>query len=353
MFQFIYYAPEFCLAEDSYKTVLINKAKIKSLKTNATVEVYNMRKTKSFKLVISGLLLCIGMLLPYFSAHAFGISGNVFLPMHIPVLLCGFLCGPLMGGVCGAVLPILNSVLTGMPVFYPTAILMTAELLCYGLISGLGCKLLKKGNKLVNIYISLIIAMVVGRVASGAAASLLILFNTGLVKYSVIASLITGIPGIIIQLVLIPFLIMIIEKNLLPVTTVENKAVKLIKGDTANCIIVKDNQICAQGNSAGISFLLQMHKENKLENTFVADSVVGKAAAMVMSFSGVKKCYAEIISVPAYKWFKKCNIKVAYGQKVPQIINRDKTGFCPMETAVMDIFDHKEAYQILIEKTKK
>ena len=100
-----------------------------------------MLKNYSKKLIISSLMIAIGIILPYVTAHGFGISGNVFLPMHIPVLLCGFFCGPLLGAICGAVLPILNSILTGMPVLFPMAPIMTPELFTYGLFSGIIYKL--------------------------------------------------------------------------------------------------------------------------------------------------------------------------------------------------------------------
>jgi len=69
-----------------------------------------------------------------------------------------------------------------------------------------------------------------------------------------------------------------------------------------------------------------------------------------MSLSGVKKCYAHLISDTAYNWLREQNIKVVYKKKVPFIINRDKTGMCPMENTVMDINDHFLAYEALKKK---
>lgn len=172
-----------------------------------------MKSNKNtFKLVFSGLMLCLGILLPFVTSHAFGISGNIFLPMHIPVFLCGYLCGPLMGGLCGLILPILNSGLTGMPVFFPMAIIMTGELFAYGLFSGLFFKILKHKNKGFDIYLSLILAMVCGRIISGLTAWALMFISEKLISFSVIASLINGIPGIIIQLAIIPLLVSYLQK---------------------------------------------------------------------------------------------------------------------------------------------
>ena len=83
-----------------------------------------MKKSKVQSISVAGMLLALGILLPLVTAHGFCIPGVVLLPMHIPVLLCGFICGPLYGGVLGFVLPLLNSVLTGMPVMYPMAPIM-------------------------------------------------------------------------------------------------------------------------------------------------------------------------------------------------------------------------------------
>ena len=68
--------------------------------------------------------------------HAVGGLGKVFLPMHIPVILCGFICGPYFGLLCGVIAPILSSMITGMPVLIPSGIIMAFELACYGFVSG-------------------------------------------------------------------------------------------------------------------------------------------------------------------------------------------------------------------------
>ena len=96
-----------------------------------------MERRKTEKLALAGMLLAVGILLPFSTSHGLGLPGTVLLPMHIPVLLCGLLCGPLYGGAIGALLPILNCVLTGMPAPYPMMPIMAMELLTYGAVSGL------------------------------------------------------------------------------------------------------------------------------------------------------------------------------------------------------------------------
>ncbi len=87
------------------------------------------------KLTRSGLLIALGIIIPYFF-HMFGISGRIFLPMHFPPLLGGFLVGPLYGAVIGAVLPILNSMISGIPQM-PTMAFMIVELAAFGLVAGI------------------------------------------------------------------------------------------------------------------------------------------------------------------------------------------------------------------------
>ena len=94
-------------------------------------------QSKTQKLTTLGLLLALGIILPFATAHGIGVSGGILLPMHIPVFICGFLCGPLFGALCGVVLPIINSLLTNMPPLYPMMPIMVCELTVYGFVSGL------------------------------------------------------------------------------------------------------------------------------------------------------------------------------------------------------------------------
>lgn len=164
-----------------------------------------MTKTATKNLVSAALCIALGILLPVFF-HAIGI-GPVFLPMHIPVLLAGFVCGGPYGAVCGIVVPLLSSLFTGMPPIYPTAIGMMFELGTYGLLSGL---LYKK----FNVYISLIGAMIGGRIVSGVANSILLGMagkSYGFAAF-ISGSFVTALPGIIAQIVVIPLLIIALQR---------------------------------------------------------------------------------------------------------------------------------------------
>ena len=80
------------------------------------------------KMVLSALLLALGMILPMLTMQIPTI-GNMLLPMHIPVLLCGFICGAPYGAMIGFALPIIKSIVFGTPILMPNALAMSFELL--------------------------------------------------------------------------------------------------------------------------------------------------------------------------------------------------------------------------------
>ena len=142
--------------------------------------------------------------------HAIPNAGTVFLPMHIPVLLCGMLCGWPFGGLCGLLGPLLSSLITGMP---PAAMLpgMMVECCVYGGVAGALMKYVKTGKLYTDLYISLIPAMLAGRVISGIAKALIFAPDTTLAGWATV-SFVTGLPGIAIQLILIPAIIFALQR---------------------------------------------------------------------------------------------------------------------------------------------
>ncbi len=315
-----------------------------------------MISNKTKRLVLAGLFLATGMILPYVTSHAYGIQGTILLPMHLPVLLCGFFCGPLPGALCGLILPVLNSILTSMPVLYPMAVIMTAELFTYGLICGLLSKLFKHSFKILPVYTTLISAMIAGRILCGLTAALLLFItpaNPLITKYSVLSAVVTGIPGIIIQLILVPSAVCLLGKKASDKYDAKKEALKMIADKSATCVIVKDNKIVKAETTRGIAYIISLYEDNLLEGAFIADTVVGKAAAMIFSLGKVKECYSETISVYALDWLKSHNIKATYTNLVPEIENRTKTGNCPMESTVKDITDEETAYKALKNKVEE
>ena len=168
-------------------------------------------KKRTRKLTYSALYLAIALALPFITGQIPEI-GAMLSPMHIPVLLCGFVCGWQWGMAVGLIAPMLRSVLFGMPTMYPAAIAMTPELAVYGAVSGLLYRLLPK--KVWSIYVSLIVAMIAGRLVWGAARFLLAgLSGTEFPLSAFFAgAVLNAIPGIILHIVLIPILVMVLEK---------------------------------------------------------------------------------------------------------------------------------------------
>ena len=163
-----------------------------------------MQFTYVKKLVFTAVCAALCLVLPM-AFHSIPNAGQVILPMHIPVLLCGLVCGWPNGLLCGLIGPLLSSVITGMP---PAAMLpsMMVECAAYGMVSGLGMKYVRTGKSVTDLYISMIAAMVLGRVVAGFAKAWI--FTPGVAPFAwVTTSLVTGIPGIVIQLVLMPLVV--------------------------------------------------------------------------------------------------------------------------------------------------
>ena len=175
------------------------------------------------KMVFTAVCAALCVVLPM-AFHAVQNAGSIFLPMHIPVLLCGLVCGWPFGFVGGLLGPVLSSLLTGMP---PVAMLpsMMVECAAYGCVTGVMMKYIHTKNSFADLYISMLIAMVVGRVLAGLANSLI--FSPGTAPFAwVTTSLVAGIPGIIIQLILIPLVIFTLSKAKLIPTRYSKENIK-------------------------------------------------------------------------------------------------------------------------------
>lgn len=170
----------------------------------------NKQKKKITNIVFSASFLALSYVLPFLTGQVPDI-GNALLPMHLPVLLCGYICGGPWGMIVGIVAPLLRSLTLGMPQLYPRAIAMAFELGAYGLFTGTMYKLLPK--KRIYIYVSLLVSMVIGRIVWGLAQFTLLGFDTekfGLV-YFFTESVIHSIPGIVLQILIVPVIIMLID----------------------------------------------------------------------------------------------------------------------------------------------
>lgn len=162
-----------------------------------------MSKTTK-NLTLSAMFLAIGMVLPFLTGQIPQI-GNMMLPMHIPVLLCGVICGWQYGAALGFILPLIRYMVFGMPVLFPTGIAMAFEMLTYGLVIGLVYSL-SRWKCIVSLYRALISAMIAGRVVWAVAQMILLGVSGGAftMKMFLAGAFFNAVPGIIIQLVLIP-----------------------------------------------------------------------------------------------------------------------------------------------------
>ncbi len=169
-----------------------------------------MRKDSTKQLVLSGLFIALGLLLPFLVGQIPSL-GAALLPMHIPILICGFVCGWPYGLAVGFITPLLRSFLFGMPPIY-TALAMAFELAAYGFMTGLLYRVLPKRNGFV--YVSLVASMICGRIIWGL-VSILIYGLRGsafTMQLFVSGAVLNAIPGIIIQIVIIPLIIIALKK---------------------------------------------------------------------------------------------------------------------------------------------
>ncbi len=165
------------------------------------------------KTVLSAMFLALGIVLPFLTGQIPQI-GNMLLPMHIPVFLCGLICGWQYGAAVGVITPLLRSAMYGAPVMFPTAVSMALELMTYGLVAGLLYGL-SRHQCIIALYCSMIIAMLSGRAVWGAAQMIFLTAGGKSFTWSEFAAgaFLNAIPGIIVQLVLIPTIMLALHKT--------------------------------------------------------------------------------------------------------------------------------------------
>lgn len=164
-------------------------------------------KITTRKLVLMAIFIALGIVLPLFF-HLFGANlSSIISPMHLPVFIAGAFLGPLAGLLVGLITPLLSSLFTGMPPLLPMLPIMLIELAIYGFL----CGYLFQSKKL-NIYFSLVISILTGRIGAG----LVVWFLVHILQIThlpanpllyITATIVKGLPGIIIQLILVPLFI--------------------------------------------------------------------------------------------------------------------------------------------------
>ena len=170
-------------------------------------------KETTKKITLSAMFITIGLVLPLLTGQIPQI-GNMLLPMHIPVFLCGLICGWQYGAAVGFILPLMRSVIFGMPVMFPMAVSMALELMTYGLVAGLLYGI-SRHQCIFALYRSMIAAMLSGRAVWGISQVIFLnLRGTGFTwKAFLSGAFFNAIPGIIIQLMLIPAIMLALHKT--------------------------------------------------------------------------------------------------------------------------------------------
>ncbi len=165
------------------------------------------------KLTLTAMFLALGMILPFFFGQIPQI-GSMLLPMHIPAFLCAFICGWRYGVPMSVMLPLIRSLLFSRPNLYPEAIAIAFEMATYALVAGFLYSH-SKWHCLRSLYRSMIAAMLAGRAVRGIVQLALLGFTGKAFPFSAFLSgvIVTGIPGIILQLIIIPAIMVMCHKT--------------------------------------------------------------------------------------------------------------------------------------------
>lgn len=172
----------------------------------------HMKQVQIRKMVLSAIFLALGLVLPFLTGQIPQV-GSMLLPMHLPVLVCGFVCGWQWGLLVGFITPLLRGVLFGMPPLMPTGLVMAFELAAYGAVCGLMYLRLKDGKW--RVLIALVIALLCGRLVWGAVSfAVYSLFTERTFSLAAFwaGGFVNAWPGIVLQLVLVPLVMAALKR---------------------------------------------------------------------------------------------------------------------------------------------
>lgn len=319
-----------------------------------------MVKQRQSFLPRAGLLVALGILIPFVTGHGFGMAGNILLPMHFTVLLSGFLLGPPGGLLVGVMTPILSSLLTGMPPAFPILPAMVGELGTYGLATG---ALWQRGKVL---YISLLGAMVLGRVVHALLMACFLAWQGKAIGFSLLFFLVQGIPGTVLQLVLLPVILRrlglerpaatetdpcrptpaVLQKGNDSMETLIQEQMEQILHHGQSIALIKNHNVIFTDRSRGVMPLLKLldQQPELLRDALVVDKIIGKAAAMLLTLGGVKEIHTYMLSRNGRAFLERHHIPVTAQCDIDMIQNRQKDGICPFEKSVLDTEDLEEAH---------
>ena len=172
-----------------------------------------MKNNHIKRLALSAVLLAIGLVLPFLTGQIPEI-GSMLLPLHLPALICGFVCSWQWGLAVGLVLPLLRSVLFGMPPMIPTALCMAFELAAYGAFAGLLYE--KLAGRKFRVTLALVGAMLLGRAVWGVvsfAVYALMMENAFALTAFWLGAFVNAWPGIVLQLILVPLIVKALARS--------------------------------------------------------------------------------------------------------------------------------------------
>ena len=170
------------------------------------------RHRKLLHMVTAALFLALAYILPFMTGQIPEI-GAMLCPMHLPVLLCGFVCGWPWGLAVGMIAPLFRSMVLGMPPMFPSAVCMAFELAVYGTVAGLMHRTMPRKKPM--IYLSLLTAMVAGRLVWGVAMLVCTgIDGTTFGLTAFVSGAVTGaLPGIVLQIAVVPPLVMLLQRT--------------------------------------------------------------------------------------------------------------------------------------------
>lgn len=171
-------------------------------------------RSKTYTLTVSAVLIAVGLVLPFITGQIPAIA-KIISPMHIPAYICGLTCGLVPGLIVGMIMPLLRSVMFGMPAL-PTAVPMAFELAVYAAVCALLYPRLRRMNlpHLAAMIAAMIAAMVCGRIVGGAANAVVMGLNGNAYSFKTFVTVyfVNSAPGAVIHLVLVPAVVMALEK---------------------------------------------------------------------------------------------------------------------------------------------
>ena len=130
-----------------------------------------------------------------------------------------------------------------------------------------------------------------------------------------------------------------------------DELIRILKAEELICVVLQKQRLYKE-HANGILPILHLLDQGHLQGAQLVDKVIGKAAALLMVRGDVHQVHACVISSHALEIFQLYNIPVTYDEQVPYIINRTKTGMCPMEACVIDVNDPAAAQRLLNAKVK-